>query len=154
MAVSYHMGARNKSESSARASSVLNTPNWAMFPASTHYHFLIISFKFANLYLFSLLLMLEDLFRVCFASDCSQHQGEDNDLLFPLIFPALPGHGLCSANLSTKTFTFPWVEAPSPSFALDGRNSDSDKVNIKDLEDIKIRSSLTCNEASKRVWDF
>lgn len=82
-----------------------------MFPASTHYHFLIISFKFANLYLFSLLLMLEDLF---FASDCSQHQGEDNDLLFPLIFPALPGHGLCSANLSTKTFTFPWVKAHHP----------------------------------------
>lgn len=74
--------------------------------------------------------MLEDLYRVYFASDWSQHQGEDNDLLFPLIFPELPGHRLCSANLSTKTFTFPWVEGPSPNFPLDGRNSDSDKVNI------------------------
>lgn len=44
MVVSYHMGARNKSGSSARASSAPNTLNWAIFPAPAPCHFLIVSF--------------------------------------------------------------------------------------------------------------
>lgn len=78
--------------------------------------------------MFSLLLMLEDFFQFYFASDCLQHQGEEEDLvLFPLIFPGLPGHGLCSVDLSTGTFTF--LFSPSTSFSLEDRNSDSGKVN-------------------------